>query len=73
MTRCAPPLSEECSLKPENRLMFAIQRNRDFLHRAPELRPPVEPGTMHAVAGAINIAPPDAFQAHNHVASQTWP
>src|SRR6476659_4922787 len=50
--------------------MFAIERDGNFLHRAAEFCPPVEPCAMHAVAGAVNIASPNPFQAHDHIAFQ---
>src|ERR1039457_5560648 len=48
--------------------MLAIQDAAEPLERPLNLRAPLQPRAMHAVAGTINITSPDAFKAHQHIA-----
>src|SRR5262249_44653035 len=51
-------------------LMLSIDAANKPLQRHFKFSAAIQPGLMHSVAGAINIAPPDTLKAQEHVATK---
>jgi hypothetical protein len=56
-------------LKPQDFFVFAFETASKPLHRLVKLPPALEPGAMNAVAGTVNIATPNTFEAHQDIAT----
>src|SRR4051794_13476599 len=48
--------------------MLAVQEAAELLKRPRNFGAPFQPGTMHAVAGAIDITTPEALETHQDIA-----
>src|ERR1700746_2065346 len=53
--------------------MFRVHAPNKSLQRQFKFSSPIQPGSMNAVSGAINIATPNTFEAHQDVAANLLP
>src|SRR5450755_1817658 len=52
--------------------MLSIENARQLLQRRGKLFASFEPGAMDSVTCAINIAPPNALETHQNIATTLW-
>ena len=53
--------------------MLPVNATNEPLQRHFKFSAAIEPSPMDAVAGAINVASPDALETHQNVATHLWP
>ena len=62
------PIREERFFQIKRGGVFAVKEAAEFLEGSANFSAPFQPGAVNAITRAINIAPPDAFEAQQNIA-----